>query len=456
MKNNENTLNQPLACIILAAGQGTRMKSSLPKVMHKIAGLPMIQHVIHASQAAGADTIIPVIAPHMNDVRSAVTPHDCATQIIARGTADAVKAAKNALSSFTGHILVLFGDTPLLKAESLRRMLAKQNETHANIVVNGFTPDDAGTYGRLIIDTNGELEAIIEAADATPEQLAIKNCNGGIMLFESQTLWELLDEIKNDNSKNEYYLTDCIAIGRSKGKKIVVAELDVEDTMGINNRLQLAESEKQLQKNLRNAAMKAGVTMQDPNTVFLCPDTKLGRDVVIEPNVFFGPNVTISDNVTIRAFSHIEGSTVKEGATIGPFARLRPGTEIGQNARIGNFVEVKNTKLEEGAKVNHLSYIGDARIGKNSNIGAGTITCNYDGFNKSKTDIGEGAFIGSNSALVAPISIGDGALIAAGSTITKNVPAQAIAIARVEQKNRKELATRLREKQKAIKEKNGR
>ncbi|MGE0108530.1 MAG: bifunctional UDP-N-acetylglucosamine diphosphorylase/glucosamine-1-phosphate N-acetyltransferase GlmU [Bdellovibrionales bacterium] len=446
MKKLKNKDNTPLACIILAAGQGTRMKSSLPKVLHKIAGSPMIAHVICAAQEAGASQIIPVIAPAMDDVRAVTAPYECAIQKEPLGTGDAVKAARGPLNDFQGHIMVLFGDTPLIKGTSLETLLDRKNATSAAMVVSSFTPDDPASYGRLMINDVGELEGIVEAADATPEQLCIKSCNGGIMLFDSVLLWQLLEQLGNNNAKGEYYLTDCVALARARGQKVVTAELDTQDTSGVNTRIQLAESEKEMQKRLRHAAMEAGVTMQDPDSVFLCPDTKFGRDVVIEPHVVFGPHVTVGDNVTIRAFSHIEGATIDEGAIIGPYARLRPDTHICKNAKVGNFVEVKKATLEEGAKVNHLSYIGDARVGSRSNIGAGTITCNYDGFNKSKTDIGEGVFIGSNSALVAPVKIGDGAFIAAGSTITKDIPAEALALARAPQDNKDGLAKRLRER----------
>ena len=430
------------ACIILAAGQGTRMKSALPKVMHKVAEQPMVQHVVKACETASK--IVVVIAKSMNNVRAAVAPHTCAVQQEPLGTGNAVKAAQEELAGFKGNIVVLFGDTPLVSAEALAKLVARRKESNAALVVGSFTPDDAAAYGRLVLDQKGELQEIVELADATEEQKQIKTCNGGIMLFDSAVLWNLVSDLKNDNAKKEYYLTDCIKLAREKGQKVMVAELETKDVFGINNRVQLAEAEEILQNRLREAAMLAGVTMRDPRSVFLCADTKFGHDVVIEPNVVFGKGVVVGDNVEIRSFSHIDGATIEKGATIGPFARLRPETKIGQGSRIGNFVEIKKSDIGQGAKVGHLSYVGDTAIGENSNIGAGTITCNYDGYHKSKTEIGADVFVGSNTALVAPVKIGDSALIAAGSTITKNVPADALARARAEQKNTEEWVPRFR------------
>lgn len=422
-----------LACLVLAAGQGTRMRSALPKVMHSVAGLPMVKHVVRACESLSPDKIVVVVAPDMQDVREEVAPYTCAVQDVARGTGDAVKSARESLRDFTGNVIVLFGDTPLLSVEALQKLIDRQKETTASIVVGGFVPPDAGAYGRLVVRSDGQLEAIVEAADATPEQKAITLCNGGIMLFQAQKLWSMLDRLRNDNAKGEYYLTDCIAMAAQAGDKVAVTEMPVDDVMGINTRVQLAQAEKIMQARLRNQHMLAGVTMTDPDTVFLCADTKIGRDVTIGPNVVFGEGVTIADNVEIRAFCHFEKVSVGAGSIIGPFARLRPGTEIGEGVHIGNFVEIKKSSIADGTKINHLSYIGDAVVGSKTNIGAGTITCNYDGFNKFRTQIGDGVFVGSNTALVAPVSVGSGALIGAGSTITDNVPPDALAIARQRQ-----------------------
>lgn len=430
------------------------MKSNLPKVMHALAGKPMISHVVSACEDIMADKILIVTAPNMDSVRDAVAPYQCVHQISSLGTGDAVKAAQEALEGFQGNVMVLFGDTPLVTKTTLEKLVQKQKENDAAIIVGCFTPQDPAAYGRLVLDANGMLESIVEKADATEEQLNIITCNGGIMLFDSAVLWKLIGNLENKNAKGEYYLTDCIALGKKMGSKIMVAELDTQDILGINNRVQLAEGEKAMQRRLRETAMLAGVTMHDPDSIFLCTDTKFGRDVTLESHIVFGPNVTIADNVEIRAFSYIEGATIESGAIIGPFARLRNGAKIGSSAHIGNFVEIKNSVVGKGAKANHLSYIGDASVGESTNIGAGTITCNYDGYNKFKTEIGAGVFVGSNTSLVAPVKIGDGALIAAGSIITKDVPAEALALARSEQKNMTGSAERFRKKQGEVKNKN--
>ena len=424
------TSNSPLACIVLAAGQGTRMRSSLPKVLHPVAGAPMIAHVLAAASELAPEKIAVVVAPGMESVEKVVAPHPCAIQKEALGTGDAVKAAKSLLGSFKGDIIVLFGDAPLLTTEALKNLQQKRQETGGAIVVAGFTPADPGAYGRVVTDKAGHVMAIVEAADASAEQKAIRLCNGGIMLFAEGKLWPLLDRLKNNNAKSEFYLTDCIKLARETGDTCAVAAMPAEDVLGVNTRVELAEAEKLMQQRLRTRAMLGGVTMTDPDSVFLSADTQFGRDVTIGPNVVIGPGVKIADKVDIRAFSHMEQASVEEGALIGPYARLRPGTLVGPNAHIGNFVELKNTEVAAGAKINHLSYIGDATIGARANIGAGTITCNYDGFKKYQTRIGAEAFVGSNSALVAPVSVGDGAYVGAGSVITTDVPANTLAIAR--------------------------
>ncbi|MFA6280596.1 MAG: bifunctional UDP-N-acetylglucosamine diphosphorylase/glucosamine-1-phosphate N-acetyltransferase GlmU [Bdellovibrionales bacterium] len=449
MTDKATPVNQPpLACVILAAGQGTRMKSSLPKILHPVASFPMIHHVVRACEALAPQKVVVVVAPAMEPVQAAVAPHACAIQQQPLGTGDAVKAAREALSGFEGHILVLFGDTPLITPASLTALRERLMQDKAALAVAGFVPADPAPYGRLVMDEAGRLQAIVEAADATPAQKAITLCNGGIMLFKASALWSLLDQVGNDNAKGEYYLTDCIALAAKQGLPVTTTTLDADDVRGVNTRVQLAEVEAVMQSRLRKAHMLAGVTMIDPATVFLAADTVMGRDVSIGPNVVFATGVVIEDNVEIRAFSHLDQVTVKKGAIIGPFVRLRPKSVIGEAAHIGNFVEIKNTKVAKGAKVNHLSYIGDASVGEKTNIGAGTITCNYDGFTKAHTEIGAGAFIGSNTALVAPVTIGDGAIIAAGSTITQDIPSDALAIARERQTNTEGWAGRFRALQK--------
>ncbi len=445
-KENSGTAT-PLVCVILAAGMGTRMRSDLPKVMHPIAGLPMIKHVVNACTALPAEKIVAVIGKNMDLIEHSIAPHACVIQPQPLGTGDAVKAARNELKNFSGDVIVLFGDGPLVTADSLRAMQDKRSETNAAIVVAGYTPDDPGSNGRLILDAKGQLTEIVETAEATPEQRKIRLCNGGIMLFAAEKLWPLLDQLKDNNSKKEFYLTDCIALARKAGDICAVAEMPVDEVYTVNSRAEQAQAEKLMQQRLRRRAMMDGVTLTDPETVFLSADTKFGRDVMIGPNVFIGLGVEIGDKVEIRPFCHIEQTRIEQGALIGPFARLRPGSLVGAEAHIGNFVEIKNTEVAAGAKINHLSYIGDAFVGAKANVGAGTITCNYDGFRKQHTHIGAGTFIGSNSALVAPVRIGDGAYVGAGSVITMEVPPQTLAVARGRQANIEDWARRFREEQ---------
>jgi bifunctional UDP-N-acetylglucosamine pyrophosphorylase/glucosamine-1-phosphate N-acetyltransferase len=438
-------IETPTAAVILAAGKGTRMKSDLAKVLHPLAGRPMVRHLIATLEAVRASRTIVVVGPGMEAVAEAVAPLPTALQAEQRGTGDAVKAARKALSGFAGDVLVLYGDTPLLTVETLERMLAARRAApHPAVVVLGFEPDDPAEYGRLIGGPDGALEAIVEYREADAAQRRIGLCNSGVMAIDGAVLFDLLDAVTDDNAKGEYYLTDLVAIARSRGLPCAYVMAPVDELVGVNSRADLAVAERILQGRLRAAAMAGGVTMLDPETVWLSHDTAFGRDVVVQPNVFFGPGVTIGDGVTIKAFSHIEGARVAEDAILGPYARLRPGAEIGRAAHIGNFVEIKAAVVEAGAKANHLSYIGDARIGAGANIGAGTITCNYDGFTKSLTDIGAGAFIGSNSALVAPVKIGDGAIVGAGSTITRDVPADALSVARGDQKDFEGWASKFR------------
>jgi bifunctional UDP-N-acetylglucosamine pyrophosphorylase/glucosamine-1-phosphate N-acetyltransferase len=425
-----------IAVIVLAAGFGTRMKSKLSKVLHPLAGRPMINHLMETVDGLDPDEVSVVVGDYMDDVSEAVSPFPTVVQSGRLGTAHAVLAARESISDFDGDVLILYGDTPLITLETLEAMLdARASLLNPAVVVLGFTPDDPGNYGRLFLGEDGALDAIVEAKDATDEQLQIGLCNSGVMAIDGKVMWSLLDRVGMDNAKGEYYLTDIIELARNDGRACVAIAGDEDELIGINSRVELAEAEAILQDRLRFQAMENGVSLTDPTTVFLCHDTKLGQDVFIGPNVFFGPDVTIGDGVVINAFCHIEGAEVLPKASIGPFARLRPGTKVSEGAKVGNFVEVKNALLEPGAKVSHLSYIGDAQIGEGANIGAGTITCNYDGFHKSQTIIGKGAFIGSNTALVAPVTVGDGAIVGAGSTITKDVKADALSVTRAPQKS---------------------
>jgi bifunctional UDP-N-acetylglucosamine pyrophosphorylase/glucosamine-1-phosphate N-acetyltransferase len=444
--SGKNAQRRTCLAIVLAAGEGTRMRSVLPKALHTIGGRTLLAHVLTAAQQAGGGDIAVVVGPDHDAVAAearAFAPKAAIfEQAQRRGTAHAALSARRAITRRPDDILVMFGDTPLVRPQTLRDLrgaLAKG----AAVAVLGFRPENPVGYGRLIT-RGGELLAIREDRDAEPEERKIGLCNGGLMAFAGRTALEILDRIDNNNSKGEFYLTDAVAIAHDMGLKAVAIETGGDDMRGINTKAQLAETEAVLQRRLRAAALDAGVTLIAPETVFLSADTKFGKDVTVEPNVVFGPGVTVDDGALIRAFSHLEGAHVGKGARVGPFARLRPGADLGPDVHIGNFVEVKEAKIEAGAKANHLSYIGDARVGSGANIGAGTITCNYDGVAKHRTDIGKGAFIGSNSALVAPVKIGDGAYIGSGSVVTKNVPDDALAIARGEQTVKAGWAKRLR------------
>ncbi|MGE5145622.1 MAG: bifunctional UDP-N-acetylglucosamine diphosphorylase/glucosamine-1-phosphate N-acetyltransferase GlmU, partial [Candidatus Eiseniibacteriota bacterium] len=424
-----------IAAVILAAGKGTRMKSDLPKVLHPLAGRPMVGHVLDAVATLEPARQAVVIGPDMAKLAEAVAPIPTVVQRRQLGTADAVKAARDALADFNGTVLVLYGDTPLITPKTLTALVEERKfNPEPTVVVLGFRPADPGAYGRLVVGVDGRLEAIVEARDATPAERAITLCNSGVMAIDGRHLFLLLDAIGNDNAKGEYYLTDIVKLARARGLVCRHVEADAAELVGVNSRAELADAESVVQARLRRAAMDAGATLLDPATTWFSHDTRLGRDVTVGPSVVFAPGVTVGDRVEIRAFCHLEGATVESDAIIGPFARLRPGARIGRGAHVGNFVEIKNAVIEAGAKTNHLSYIGDARVGASANVGAGTITCNYDGFVKAHTDIGKGAFIGSNTALVAPVAIGDNAIVGAGSVITKDVPADALAVARGEQK----------------------
>ncbi|HEY1473810.1 MAG TPA: bifunctional UDP-N-acetylglucosamine diphosphorylase/glucosamine-1-phosphate N-acetyltransferase GlmU [Pseudolabrys sp.] len=432
--------------IVLAAGEGTRMRSVLPKALHRIGGRTLLAHALGAAIKAGGGEIAVVVGPDhdavAHEARALAPKAEIFEQTQRRGTAHAVLAARRAIARKPDDILVLFADTPLLRAETLSELRSALRRGAA-VAVLGFRPADPAGYGRLL--TRGdELLAIREERDATPDERKIALCNGGLMALAGKTALAILDRIGNANAKGEFYLTDAVAIARDMGLKAVAIETGEDDMRGVNSKAQLAETEAVLQQRLRAAALEAGVTLIAPETVFLSADTRFGKDVTVEPNVVFGPGVTVDDGATIRAFSHLEGAHVGKGARVGPFARLRPGADLGADVHIGNFVEVKETKIEAGAKANHLAYIGDARVGAGANVGAGTITCNYDGVAKHRTEIGKGAFIGSNSALVAPVTIGDRAYVGSGSVVTKNVPADALTFERAEQTIKPGWAKRLR------------
>jgi len=433
--------------IVLAAGEGIRMRSTLPKALHTIGGRTLLAHVLTAAAQAGGAELAVVVGPDHDTVATAAQSIAPQAQIFVQrerlGTAHAVLAAKSAIARSPDDILVVFADTPLLRAQTLTQLRAAL-ERGAAVAVLGFKPADPQGYGRLVMQGD-ELVAIREHSDASADERRIDFCNGGVMALAGSHALTILERIGNANAKGEFYLTDAVAIARDMGLKAVAIETGEDDVLGINTKAQLAEAEAVLQTRLRAAALEAGVSMIAPQTVYLAADTKFGKDVTIEPHVVFGPGVTVDDGALIRSFSHLEGAQVGTGARIGPFARLRPGTELGPDVHIGNFVEVKAAQIEAGAKANHLSYIGDARVGEGANIGAGTITCNYDGIAKHRTDIGKGAFIGSNSSLVAPVAIGDGAYVGSGSVVTKDVPADALAVARAPQTVKEGWAKRLRQ-----------
>lgn len=442
---------RPWLSIILAAGLGTRMKSAQPKVLHAVAGRPMVAHAAAAALEAGASRLAFVIGPDMDAVREAVAAAGIKGEFFVQterlGTAHAVLAARAAIAGFDGDVMILYGDTPLMRPGALQRLQAALND--AAVAVLGFEAVNPFGYGRLIRDDNGALIAIREEKDATDAERAIRLCNSGMIAFRSGAgALALLDRIGNANAKGEYYLTDTVELARADGLKVAVELCPEEDTLGVNDRKQLAGVEVIMQQRLRDAAMAGGATLVAPETVTFSYDTRLGQDVIVEPNVFFGTGVTVGNNVHIKAFSHFERATIADGVIVGPFARLRPGAEIGEGAHIGNFVEVKQAKVEAGAKVNHLTYIGDARVGAKANVGAGTIVCNYDGFHKHFTDIGAGAFIGSNSALVAPVKIGDGAYVGTGSVITSDVEPDSLALERNRQVQVPGWAARFRDKHK--------
>jgi bifunctional UDP-N-acetylglucosamine pyrophosphorylase/glucosamine-1-phosphate N-acetyltransferase len=434
--------------IVLAAGEGTRMRSLRPKVLHEIAGRSLIGHVLDSVAQAGPGAVAVVVGPGHDAVAAEVKRYAADAMVCVQrerlGTAHAVLAARAAIARDLDDIVIVYGDTPFVRPQTLRR-LRQAIAADAAVVVLGFRPRDPTGYGRLITQ-EGRLIAIREEKEASAEERSIGLCNAGLMAITGRHALAILERIDNNNVKGEFYLTDAVAIARAMGLAAVALEVEEDEVRGINTKAQLAEAEAVMQRERRAAALEAGVTLIAPETVFLAADTVLGRDVVIEPNVVFGPGVVIEDEAVIHAFSHLEGAHVGKGASVGPFARLRPGTRIGAKARIGNFVEVKAAAIEAGAKANHLAYIGDARVGEGANVGAGTITCNYDGAAKHHTDIGKGAFIGSNSALVAPVTIGDGAYVGSGSVITHDVPADALAVGRARQVLKEGWASRARQR----------
>ena len=432
--SKENT-----AVIVLAAGLGTRMNSFLPKVLHPIAGRAMILHLFDSLTKIDPDRVVLVLGPDMDSVSDKVAAEGYRFEVVVQkdrlGTGHAVQQAENVLSDFKGNILVLYGDTPLIKSHTLTEMLDKRRMIiDPGVVVLGFRPFDPSGYGRLMTDKFGNLEAIVEAADVNDEELSNELCNSGVMVIDGAILFNLISNLSNDNNKQEFYLTDIIQLSRQNDRECCVVEGNEDELLGVNSRVELALAETIIQDRLREKAMENGATLRDPSSIYFSYDTKIGSDVTIGPNVFFGPGVEICDRVLIQPFCHIEGTFIESDAVIGPFARLRPGADIGQNVHIGNFVEIKNATLASGVKANHLSYIGDTRIGKKANIGAGTITCNYDGYKKSITEIGEGAFIGSNTSLIAPVKVCQNSITGAGSVISKNVSDNSLAITRADQK----------------------
>jgi bifunctional UDP-N-acetylglucosamine pyrophosphorylase/glucosamine-1-phosphate N-acetyltransferase len=433
--------------VILAAGKGTRMKSDLHKVLHPIAGRPMLEHLLASVESLGAARTVVVVGSGREQVEPLVLRHggEVVVQDPQFGTAHAVQQAETALAGFDGDVLILYGDAPLVEAATMQRMLDRlAADDHPAAVVVGFRPSNPLNYGRVIADEAGLIRKMVEHKDATPEERAVDLCNSGLMAARAADLWPLLSGVDNDNAAGEYYLPDIVMLAAAVGRVSAVIETDPDEVAGVNSRSELAILENLWQQRRRATLMADGVTLIAPETVWLAHDTRIGRDTVVEPNVVFGPGVVIGEGAKIRAFSHLEGATVATGAEIGPYARLRPGADIGEKAKIGNFVEVKKARFGKGAKANHLSYIGDADVGEGANIGAGTITCNYDGFFKYGTEIGAGAFIGSNSSLVAPVTIGAGAIVGAGSVITQSVEADALAITRAPQHAKTGWAARFR------------
>ncbi len=433
-----------IALVILAAGKGTRMNSEIPKVLHPIAQIPMLAHTMRSGAVLSPERTVIVTGHGSEAVAKAASEEGETASVIEQteqlGTAHAVAQAREALEGFSGDVVVLYGDTPFLQPETLERMVAARKGN--DLVILGFEAADPGRYGRLVM--NGEaLERIVEYRDASDDEKNITLCNSGLLACDAKTLFSLIDAVGNDNASGEYYLTDVVEIARDRGLDVSAVTCDEVETLGVNSRADLAMADEVFQSRARAELLEMGVTLMAPDTVYLAADTVIGRDTVIEPNVVFGLGVTVESGATIRAFSHLEGCHVSCGAIVGPYARLRSGAELAENTRIGNFVEVKNAEISEGAKVNHLSYIGDASVGAASNIGAGTITCNYDGVMKHRTTIGENVFVGSNTMLVAPVTLGNGSMTATGTVVTRDVEPDALAVARARQDNKPGYARKL-------------
>ena len=440
--------------IILSAGMGTRMQSDLPKVLHNVACEPLLIHSMRTASQIGAHKTIVVTGHGAKDVAKVATTFDPSAEIVNQyeqfGTAHAVDQTRNALLNFDGEVFILYGDTPFIEPSTLLRMSKERNDG-AKVVVLGFNTKRKNSYGRLIISSDGSLEEIVEYKDANTDQRKISFCNSGVICTDSKLLFNLIGEVENNNANNEYYLTDIVKLAKNKNLKCAAVECAENEAMGINSKVELANAETYFQTRKRIEMMLNGVTLIAPETVWFAADTVVGRDTIIEQNVIFGPEATVESHALIKSFSHIEGAHISKGAIVGPFARLRPGAELANNSKVGNFCEVKKSQVGEGAKINHLSYIGDTKIGDNANIGAGTITCNYDGVSKHFTEIGESAFIGSNNSLVAPVRVGDKAMTASGSVITKDVPNGDLGIARAPQDNKKGFAVKFFKRLKAIK-----
>ena len=437
------------AVVILAAGQGTRMRSDTHKVLHPIASRPLLLHLLDCVDALGADKRVVVVGKGREQVEAAIAGRDVAIAVQAeqKGTGHAVQQAADALSGYDGPVIILYGDTPFVRADTLRRMIDRLDGGGGpGIVVLASSPADPLKYGRIILGDGDRIAKMVEFKDATEEERAVRLCNSGMMAVRAKDLFRWLAQVGNDNAAGEYYLPDIVNIAAAEGREAVVIEGDPYEAAGVNSRAELAHLELEWQRRRREQVLEQGATLIDPESVWFAFDTRLGRDVTVEPHVVFGPGVEIADGATIRAFSHIDGAKIGARAIIGPFARVRPGTRLAERVKVGNFVEIKNAEVGEGAKVNHLSYVGDTSIGARANIGAGTITCNYDGFGTYRTQIGEGAFIGSNTALVAPIIIGAGAIVGAGSVITRDVEPDSLAVERNEQRGIAGWARRFRER----------
>lgn len=446
----------PFSVVILAAGQGTRMRSDTHKVLHPVAGRAMLEHLLDTVDRLGAERRVVVVGKGREQVEAALAGHDAriAVQAEQKGTGHAVQQAENALAGFEGAVIILYGDTPFVTAETLDAMRERlEAPDRPGVVVLASSPAEPGAYGRVILGEKDRIARMVEFRDANPAERAVRLCNSGMMAVRSADLFRWLGKVGNANAAGEYYLPDVVMIAADEGSHAVAVEADAWQTAGVNSRAELAALEHEWQQRRRRQALDEGATLIDPESVWFSFDTELGRDVTLEPHVVFGPGVKVADRATIRAFSHIEGATIGEDAEVGPFARLRPGAVLERKSKVGNFVEVKKARLGEGAKANHLTYLGDADVGAGANIGAGTITCNYDGYFKYRTQIGDGAFIGSNSALVAPVTIGKGAIVGAGSVVTRDVDADALGVTRADQKSLAGWATRFRERQQAKKAK---